>query len=134
MAERLAGCGTLPATLEAAWDAFELMMRIADDYCGDEVDISAGFVMASSAATAGGNAAGWAPSMPATAGPAPVYARPDGIDPHAVADLLAGLAGTLAARLHQAAAQASQAGDLAACQDAAAAADEIRELMSRHRQ
>ena len=134
MAERLAGCGTLPATLETAWDSFELMMRIADDYCGDEVDIAAGFGFASVFATAGQDAAGWAPSMPATGAPAPAYVRPDGMDPHVVADMLAGLAGTLAARLRQAAAEASQAGDQAACQDAADAADQIRELMSRHRQ
>jgi hypothetical protein len=63
MTSRLAGCATLAATLETAWDAFGLMMRIADGYSGDEADIAAGFGFASVFATASDGARRESPSV-----------------------------------------------------------------------
>ena len=72
-----------------------------------------------------------APSLPLDGGTEPGAAVPTGVDAGQAADALATLAAVLRDRLTDAAALADTPGDRAACQEAAAAAGRICQLMTR---
>ena len=72
-----------------------------------------------------------APSLPLDGGTSTGVAMPTGPDAGQTADALAALAAVLRDRLTDAATQADLPGDRAACQDAAAAAGQICQLMTR---
>lgn len=128
--QRLLGADSVPGLLSAAWDAFEVIMAVA----AANADVSAGmypaFTFARGSAVSGRNAIAFAPSMPACYTAPPATPGPVTGDVHEVADALAGLASALNARLRDAAGRAGDAGDRAACQDAAGHADQISKLLA----
>lgn len=128
---RLEQAASLPEALAAGFDAFEVI-RTAARECQDRApELFAAFMTAADAAVDGREALTVAPSLPhvAAAGPGDPVAA-DG-DPAQVADALAALADLLSDRLCQVAALADLANDRAACEDAAHAARQICQLMSR---
>jgi hypothetical protein len=88
------------------------------------------FTFARGSAVSGRNAIAFAPSMPADPAPS-VTAEPVTGDVYQVADAAAGLASALSERLRDAAGRSSDAGDRAACEDAAGHADHISKLLAR---
>jgi hypothetical protein len=129
MRARVESTQTLPETLAAGWDAFELMRAVADG-CADGDDGSfAAFLLAGAAAANGRDAVGLAPSLAAgqASGTTPQDepAAPAG----AVAAAIAALAAVLGPRLSRAADGAADPADRAACQRAGAEAARIRALL-----
>src|SRR5271155_5592759 len=99
--------GSLAETLAAAFDGFEAIRRLARSCEDSTPDLFAAFMSAASAAADGRDAAGSAPALadhPAH-GPAGILPGSEA-DPDDAADLIAGLAATLAARLEHATGQA----------------------------
>lgn len=85
LTRRLAGCQGVPSTLDAAWEVFEFLSRAAHQFDRDDVPISHGFGFAATAAHAGRNAVGWAPSIPTPAPPPPVCVPLAEADPYMAA-------------------------------------------------
>jgi len=131
MRARVETAGGLAGTLEAGWDAFELL-RLTCEQCEDRSDeLFAAFSFASAAAAEGRNILADAPSLPP---------RPDAgsscepfvqADLEEIADALAGLALVLSSRFSPAGGGARDAADQAACRDAAREARRIHELLAR---
>jgi hypothetical protein len=128
---RLEQAATLPETLAAGFDAFELIRMAARDSQDQVPELFATFMTAADAAVDGREALTIAPSLPLARSGGPGDPVPTGGDPGRVADALAALAGLLHDRLGQAAAVAGLRADQVACQEAAHAAGRILRLMTR---
>jgi len=128
---RLQRALSLPGTLGVSFDAFEVIRVLARQSQDRAPRLFAAFMSTADAAVDGREAVTIAPSLPplgvSTAPPDPAV----GADLDEVIAALALLAGLLADRLNCAAADATLAGDRAACEEAAAAARQIRTLMAR---
>ena len=120
----------VPSVLAAGWDAFELVRAVAGASADQAADMYPAFTFARGAAVNGRNAIAFAPSMPADQ--ATLLERPvlSG-DVYEVADALADLASALSGRLRETAELAADAGDRAACENAARDADRISELLAK---
>jgi hypothetical protein len=128
---RLEQAASLPETLAASFDAFEII-RMAARGCQDRVPaLFAAFMTAADAAVDGREALTLAPSLPLAGGAGPSDAVSAGADVRQVADALMALADVLGERLSRAAALSDLPGDRVACQDAAQSAGRIRQLMAR---
>ncbi len=128
---RLEQAASLPETLAAGFDAFEVIRMTARD-CQDRVPaLFAAYMTAADAAVDGREALTIAPSLPPAGGSGPGDAVAGGGDPGRVADALAALAGVLHDRLGRAAAGADLPADRVACQEAVHAAARICQLMTR---
>ena len=128
---RLKHAASLPETLAAGFDAFEVIRTAARD-CHDRVpELFAAFMTVADAAVDGREALTLAPSLPLAGGVDPNDAVSAGADVGQVADALMALADVLGERLSRAAALSDLPGDRVACQDAAQAAGRIRQLMAR---
>jgi hypothetical protein len=128
---RLEQAASLPETLAACFDAFEIIRMAARD-CQDQVpELFAAFMTAADAAVDGREALTIAPSLPPARGGGPGDAVLDGGDPGQVADALAALASMLQNRLGDAGAGADLPADQVACQEAAHAAARILRLTTR---
>jgi hypothetical protein len=131
IAERLRQAASLPEILAAGFDAFEAIRLVARD-CQDRVPgLFAAFMTTADAAVEGREAVTIAPSLPLDGGISPGDAMPTAADAGQTADALAALAAVLRDRLTDAATQADLPGDRTACQDAAEAAGQICQLMTR---
>lgn len=128
--QRLLGANSMPSLLLAAWDAFELVMAAAAAAAGQSADMYPALTLARGSAVSGRNAIAFAPSMPDSHAAPPGGPPADANDVNEVADAVAGLASALSARLHGAAGLAADAGDRAACQDAARHAEQISRLLA----
>jgi hypothetical protein len=117
--------------LSAGWDAFELVRTVTGVSADRSADMYPAFTFARGEAVSGRNAIAFAPSMPRghTVPPGdPVLIAGD-VDE--IADVVAVLASTLSACLRGAAGLATDAGDHAACENAARHADQICQLLAR---
>jgi hypothetical protein len=122
----------LAGTLAAAWEAFELLL-VTCEQCEDRRDeFFAAFAFASAAAAEGRSILAVAPSMPGP-GARTSQAFPVPADLEKIADALADLARVLGTRLSAAARHAHDAGDRAACRDAAGEAGRIHDLLAQDR-
>jgi hypothetical protein len=127
---RLRGATTLPDTLAAAFDAFEVIRHLARD-CEDKFPAQfAAFMTAADAAVDGREAITIAPGLPPGRAGTGV-SRPGRTAPmEEIAGALASLGAVLRDRLSHAATVAATAGDRAACAGAAQAAGRICQLMA----
>lgn len=128
--QRLLGADGIPGVLSAGWEIFELVIAVAAASADQSADMYPAFTFARGSAVSGRNAIAFAPSMPACYAPCGTPEPVTG-DVYQVADAVAGLASALSARLRDAAGQAADAGDGAACENAAGHADQITELLAR---
>jgi hypothetical protein len=128
---RLRAAATLPDTLAAGFDAFEVIRQLARG-CEDKVPaLLAAFMTAADAAVDGREAITIAPSLPVDRrGGAGVSMPLASVPAEKTAGALAGLGALLADRLSRAAAIAATAADRAACTEAAQAAGRICQLMA----
>jgi hypothetical protein len=127
---RLRQAADLPEMLAAGFDAFEAIRMAARDYQDQVPGLFAAFMTTADAAVDGREALTIAPSLPLGGG-LPDPAVPTRADAGQAAQTLAALAAVLADHLRDAAALAGTPGDRAACQDAAAAAGRICQVMAR---
>lgn len=129
--QRLLDADGVPGVLAAGWEAFEFVRSVAGAGADQAAGMFPAFTFARGAAVSGRNAIAFAPSMPA--GQATLLERPapPAADVYEVADGLAELASVLSARLREAAELAADAGDRAACENAARDADRISELLAK---
>jgi hypothetical protein len=129
---RLRAAATLPDTLAAGFDAFEIIRLLARD-CEDRVPrLLAAFMMAADAAVDGREAITAAPALPQPDRPHARAGVPgENPDVAEIAGALAALGALLRDCLSQAATLAAGPEDQAACQDAAHAAGRICQLMAR---
>jgi hypothetical protein len=127
---RLLGADGMPGVLSAGWEIFELVMAVAVASADQSPGMYPAFTFARGSAVSGRNAIAFAPSMPARYAPS-VTAEPATGEVHQVADAVAGLTSALSERLRDAAGRSSDAGDRAACEDAAGHADHISRLLAR---
>lgn len=131
IADRVAAASGLPELLDAAYDAFEAMLAVIRQNDDPDTGFFVPMVMAGASAGDGRDYVLFAPSLP----PRRLHpGQPEGngqrsLAGQAAADWLAGLCGTLASRLGEAAMSAGAAGDREACLGAARCAGEVRELM-----
>ena len=127
---RLREATTVPATLSASFEAFEVIRLLARGNEDRVPELFAAFMMAADAAIDGREAVTIAPSLP----PAASHHLPSkptaGGDVGEIADAMASLGTLLGDRLYRAAAIAEAPGDRTACEEAAEAARRICELMA----
>ena len=128
---RLMEAASLPETLAAGFDAFEVIRMTARYWQDQAPELFAAFMTAADAAVDGREALTIAPSLPPAGGAGPGDTVAAGADPGQASDTLAALAAALRDRLTRAAAGAVLPGDQAACQDGAQAAGRICQLMAR---
>jgi hypothetical protein len=129
--QRLLSANSVPDMLSAGWEAFELLRAGSAVYADRSADLYPALTFARGSAVSGRNAIAFASSMPGDYA-APVEApESEASDVREIADAMAGLASALSARLRDTARVADQAGDRAACEDAAGHADHICELLAR---
>ena len=121
----------VPAVLSASWEAFELVQAVAAACADQAADMYPAFTFARGSAATGRNAIAFAPSMPAGYAEPPAVTAPAAGDVYEVADAVARLASALGARLREAAGLAADAGDQAACEDAALEAEQISALLTK---
>ena len=129
----LENAGSLAALLDAAWDAFEVMIAVTGDHANTEEGFFAALVYALAAAANGRDAIIAAPSLPGRL-PAEQPPRP-GCDSRGgtvldAAAWLAVLSGVLASQLESAATRASDHRDRAACLTGAQYAREVHSLLA----
>ena len=124
-----AACGTADM-LGAAWDAFTLLLDTCEAGVGSSPGLFAAFAFAAAAASRGRLMLESAPSLPPGVGSQASQGAVVKQDLEQAAGALGGLAATLGETLGQAAVEAADAGDRAACQDAAVQAMRIAELLS----
>ncbi len=127
---RLREVSSVPETLAASFDAFEVIRLAARAHEDQVPGLFAAFMTTADAAVTGREALTIAPSLGAcstaqVSGPGPAAA----VD--AVTDDLARLGALLSDRLAHAATLAQAPADKAACEQAADAARQIRDLMAR---
>jgi hypothetical protein len=129
---RLREAASLPDTLAAGFDAFEVVRQVARG-CEDAVPALFGaFMTTADAAVDGREAITIAPALPQDRRGAAAVRMPQASVPvEEIAGALAGLGALLADRLSRAAALAATAADLAACTEAAQAAGRICQPMAR---
>src|SRR5262249_5746867 len=128
---RLEQAASLPETLAAGFDAFEVI-RLAARECQDRApSLFGAFMTAADAAVDGREALTLAPSLPPGDGNGPDDPRTAVFGPGQVASELWALAGVLSDRLSRAVVLADLAGDRVACEEAACAAERIVQLMAR---
>jgi hypothetical protein len=128
--QRLLGAENVPGVLFAGWEIFELVIAAAAASAGQSADMYPAFTFARGSAVSGRNAIAFAPSTPARRAPSSGLPEPVTDDVYEVADAVAGLALALSVRLRDAAGQAADAGDRAACQNAAGHAEQISGLLA----
>jgi hypothetical protein len=128
---RLRQVADLPEALAAGFDAFEAIRTAARDHQDQEPGLFAAFMTAADAAVDGREALTAAPSLPPGGLTRPGQVVPADTDARQAADRLATLAAVLRDLFTRAVGQADTVGDQAACQDAAAAAERVFELMAR---
>ena len=129
IAARLRDGTSLAGLLDAGFDAFEVIRRVARAYEDLAPELFAAFITTAGTAVEGRNALGDAPSLPpATRRPTITMSSTAGADQ--IADELAALATLLAQRLGDAGAQAVRESDRAACQHATYAAADIHRLLA----
>jgi hypothetical protein len=129
--ERLTRADDLPVLLDAAYEAFEVLLSVLEDHEDPDDPRFTAFVMAATCAANGRDAILFTPSLPPRQLPRPPGgngAVPPAGD-NGVADVVA-VSALLAARLDQTAGQASSPGDQAGCQNAAHWAREIHRMTS----
>jgi hypothetical protein len=129
--QRLLGADDVPGVLAAGWDIFEYVRAVAAASADLSAEMYPAFTFARGSAVNGRNAIAFAPSMPAGHASLTDSPAPSANDVYEVADAIAALAGTLSARLREAAELADDAGDRAACEDAARDAEQIRGLLAK---
>jgi len=117
--------------LATGWDAFELVRAVAGASADRAADLYPAFTLARGAAVSGRNAIALAPSMPVDSATLFAPSAPPEADVYEVADALADLASALSGRLRETAELAADAGDRAACENAARDADRISELLAK---
>lgn len=127
---RLRQASSLADTLAASFDAFEAIRLLARGNEHRDPSLFAAFMMAADAAVDGREALTTSPSLPPATTPQAVSPA-EGAVLDDIADAMAGLAAQLADCLPRAAAMAEMPGDRAACEQAAHAAGQIRQLMTR---
>lgn len=114
------------ALLAAAWDGFQYLLIMAGEAAGPGSASFPALQLAATAAAAGRDTVGQAPSMPVT--PGPPEPGPASLAATTLSDL-AELAAALYGRLSQACALPGPAADQAAFGQAAAEAQAIRDLL-----
>jgi hypothetical protein len=121
----------VPELLDAAYEAFEVLLSALEDHEDAGDPRFAAFVMAASCAANGRDAVLFSPSLP----PRRLARQPPATLPYGDekngADAIAGLAGLVAARLTQAAGWAVLAGDQTGCRDAARYGRQIEAILAR---
>lgn len=127
---RLAEASDLPGLLAVAWDAFSLLLAACQDSQDRSTELFAAFAFAAAAAAEGRLAIAGAPSLPANPGRRPSGDASGEPDLEKLADSLAGLAHGLAESLSSAARESADPGDRDACEDAAAQAARVREILA----
>jgi hypothetical protein len=120
---------TVPGTLSASFEAFEVVRLLARGNEDRVPELFAAFMMAADAAVDGREAVMTAPSLPPAVGSHLPSTPTVGGDVGEVANAMASLGALLGDRLYRAAATAAP-GDRAACEEAAEAAGRICELMA----
>ena len=132
-ADRFRAAHGLPATLDAACDAFEQILTVIAGYeQATSTGLAITFLFAATQAANGRDAMLFAPSSPPVARHPPAPAGEQ--RPPAAPDIkapIAGLAELLARGLGHSAATAADGADRAACHDAAACATRIHYLLTR---
>jgi len=128
---RLDQAASLAEILAAGFDAFEAIRIVARDHQDRVPELFAAFMTTANAAVDGREALTIAPSLSPASQARPGQILAAGTGTREAADALAALAAALGERLSQAAALAEVPGDQAACQQGAAAAWRICELMTR---
>ena len=129
--EHVAGAGSLPELLDAAYEAFEAMLTVIRQHDKPDTEMFVPMVLAGASAGNGRDSILFAPSLPQRR-LHPDTAGEDGLRPmagRAAAGCLTRLCDVLASRLTEAAAPAVTPGDRQACLDAARSAREIQALM-----
>jgi hypothetical protein len=129
---RLRQAATLPDTLAASFDAFEVIRFLARGNEDRVPGLFAAFMTAADAAVDGREAVTAAPSLPSGGGGGTgVLPVAPGADVGEIADDMAALAVLLGERLGYAATLSTTPADLAACEEAAETAGRICQLMTR---
>ncbi|MGH3222605.1 MAG: hypothetical protein ACRDPY_28565 [Streptosporangiaceae bacterium] len=128
---RLRQASSLAGTLAASFDAFEAIRLLARGNEHRDPSLFAAFMLAADAAVDGREALPLSPSLPPATRHQPAVTPAEGADLDDIADAMAGLATQLADCLARAATMAGTSGDRAACEQAAHAAGQIRQLMAR---
>jgi hypothetical protein len=128
---RLRRASSLADTLAASFDAFEAIRLLARGNEHRDPSLFAAFMMAADAAVDGREALTTSPSLPPATTSQPAVSPAQGAGLFDIADAIAGLAAQLADTLPRAAAMAKMPGNRAACEEAAHAAGQIRQLMAR---
>jgi len=125
---RLASAASLPVLLDAAYGAFEEILSAICGYEDSGGEFFAALAFAAATAADGRDAVAFAPSLPARL----TAPGESACCCHSPADFtgLAALSATLATRLAQAAGASDNAGDRAACQDAARLARQLHVLLA----
>ena len=129
---RLEHAAGLPAVLDAAYEAFEEILRAIEDQQDPAGGALAAFVMAGAAAASGRDALAAAPSLPPAApgeGADAIAASAHDRTTDDAAAVLAGLSQLLASRLSSASDQSADASDRLACAQAARHAASICSLL-----
>lgn len=129
--QHLLGADSMTSLLAAGWETFELVMAVAAANADQSPDMYPALTLARGSAVSGRNAIAFAPSMPEDYGASPGHPAADESDAYAVAEAVAGLASVLSERLQVAAGLAPDAGDRAACENAARHAEQIAKLLAR---
>jgi hypothetical protein len=132
-ADRFRAARGLPATLDAACDAFEQILTVIADYeQATSTGLALTFLFAATQAANGRDAMLFAPSLPPVArhAPAPAGEQREQ-NARDIKTPIAGLADLLARGLGHTAATAADGADRAACHDAAACATRICYLLTR---
>jgi hypothetical protein len=127
---RLEAASDLPGLLAVAWDAFSLLLAACQDSEDQSAELFAAFAFAAAAAAEGRLVIAGAPSLPPDAGQTASSGVSGEPDPDKLADALAGLAERLGERLLSAAREAADPSDRDACQDAAAQAARVCEILA----
>jgi hypothetical protein len=131
---RLEQAAGLPAVLDAAYEAFEEMLRAIEDQQDPAGGAFAAFVMSGAAAANGRDALAAAPSLPPAASgdlASVIAGSPRDLTTEDAAAVLAGLSQLLASRLTDAGDLSPGAGDRIACTQAARHAVNICSLLGR---
>ena len=116
--------------LAAGWEIFEFVGALCEACADQAADLYPAFTFAQGSAVSGRNAIAFAPSLPEGRSASVEDAALPAGNVDEVADAIAGLAATLSGRLRETVAVAVDAGDQAACENAAAEADTISELLA----
>jgi hypothetical protein len=120
----------LPELLDAAWNAFDLLITVCRQCQDPPAGSFAAFSFALAAAAEGRLRLMAAPSLPPTTGTTAGRPRTVMDDLEKVTEELAGLAQTLTTALSSAGRRARDPGDQAACADAARQAEQILALLA----